>query len=125
MTGNSEKDEVEKLVDAIVHGMQEVKGKDIVVLHLEKIPNAICRKFVICHGDSDVQVEALANAVEKSTAEQSGEKPLHREGVTNAEWVILDYFDVVVHIFRRETRAFYDLEKLWADAKVSEIDYQI
>lgn len=125
MTGISKKKEVDKLVDAIVHGMQEVKGKDIVVLDLEEIPNAICQKFIICHGDSSVQVDALANSVEKQTREQLKEKPMHREGVANAEWIILDYFDVVVHIFRQETRAFYDLEKLWADAKVTEVDYQI
>jgi len=125
MTGISEKENVERLVNTIVHGLQEVKAKDIVILHLEDIPNAICSKFIICHGDSDVQVEALANSVEKETKEKLEEKPLHREGVANAEWIILDYFDVVVHVFRKETRSFYDLEKLWADAKVSEIDYQI
>lgn len=125
MTGISEKKEVDRLVEAIVHGLQEVKGKDIVVLDLKDIPNAICQNFIICHGDSNVQVEALANSVEKQTREQLKEKPMHREGVANAEWIILDYFDVVVHIFRKETRAFYDLEKLWADAAITEIDYQI
>ncbi len=126
MTGISEKkNEVERLVDAIVHGLQEIKGKDIVVLNLEKIPNAVCNKFIICHGDSNVQVEALANSVEKQTREILKERPLHREGVANAEWIILDYFNVVVHIFQKETRSFYDLEKLWADAEVETIDYQI
>lgn len=125
MTGISEKKQVDNLVDAIVHGLQEVKGNDIVELNLEKIPNAICRRFVICHGDSSTQVEALANSVEKEVKEKLDEKPLHREGVNNAEWIILDYFNVVVHVFQKATREFYDLEKLWADAEVKKIEYQI
>lgn len=128
MKGISEKkknSEVGELVDVIVHGLQEVKGKEIVVLNLENIPNAICNKFIICHGDSSTQVDALANSVEKQTREKLKERPLHREGVANAEWIILDYFNVVVHIFQKETRSFYDLEKLWADAEVETIDYQL
>jgi ribosome-associated protein len=125
MTRISEKKQTEKLVDAIVHGLQEVKGNDIVVMDLEKIPNAICSRFIICHGDSNVQVEALANSVEKEVKKLVNEKPIHREGVANAEWIILDYFNVVVHVFQRSTREFYDLERLWADAKVTAIDYQI
>lgn len=124
MTGISKKNEVGTLVDTIVHGLQEVKGKDIAILDLDKLPNTICSKFIICHGASNTQVEALANSVEKATREQLKERPLHREGVANAEWIILDYFSVVVHIFQRETREFYDLEKLWADAPVTQIDYQ-
>jgi ribosome-associated protein len=119
MTGTSERIDTEKLVDTIVYGMQEIKGHDIVVLNLKKIPNAICSYFVICHGDSNTQVDALANSVEKQCREQLREKPIHREGFQNAEWIILDYFDVVVHVFQKRTREFYDLEKLWADAAVT------
>lgn len=125
MTRISEKKQIENLVDAIVNGLQEVKGKDIVVMNLDDIPNAICRRFVVCHGDSNTQVEALANSVEKEVKKKLKENPMHREGVANAEWVILDYFDVVVHIFQKSMREFYDLEKLWADAETSAIDYQI
>lgn len=125
MTRISEKKQLEKLVDTVVNGLQEVKGKDIVVMNLEKIPNAICSRFVVCHGDSNVQVEALANSVEREVKQKLKENPMHREGVANAEWVILDYFDVVVHIFQKSTREFYDLERLWADAEISAIDYQI
>lgn len=125
MTGISEKNNLNKLLDTIVFGLQEVKGNDIVVLDLEKIPNSVCRYFVICHGDSGTQVEALAGSVEKQTKEKLNERPQHREGVANAEWIILDYFDIVVHIFRKSTREFYDLEKLWADAPAHQIDYQI
>jgi ribosome-associated protein len=125
MTGISEKNNLNKLLDTIVFGLQEVKGNDIVVLDLEKIPNSVCRYFIICHGDSGTQVEALAGSVEKQTKEKLNERPQHREGVANAEWIILDYFDIVVHIFRKSTREFYDLEKLWADAPAHQIDYQI
>ncbi len=126
MTGISEKkNNAEGLVDAIIHGLQEVKGKEITILNLENIPNTICSKFIICHGDSHVQVEALADSTEKHTRTMVNERPISREGLANAEWIILDYFDVVVHIFQKETRAFYDLEKLWADADVEVIDYQI
>lgn len=124
MTGISDKSEVSILVDTIVHGLQEVKGKDIAILDLDQLPNTICSKFIICHGDSSTQVEALADSVEKATREQIQERPVHREGVANAEWIILDYFSVVLHIFQKETRVFYDLEKLWADAPVTQIDYQ-
>ncbi len=125
MTGKTAKKEKEALLEIIIHGLQEVKGKDIVVLDLDKIPNAVCSKFIICHGDSSVQVESLAESVEKETREQLKERPLHREGTANAEWIILDYFNIVVHIFQRSTREFYDLERLWADAPSYQIDYQL
>jgi ribosome-associated protein len=105
-----------RLVDAIVKGIQEVKGKDIVHLDLRGVPNTVCDHFVICHGDSATQVEAIHNSVERFTREQLGEKPWHTEGVRNAEWVLMDYVDVVVHIFHRDKRGHYALEDLWGDA---------
>ncbi|HOP43885.1 MAG: ribosome silencing factor [Flavobacteriales bacterium] len=105
-----------RLVDAIVKGVQEVKGKDIVHLDLRGVPNTVCDHFVICHGDSVTQVEAIAGSVEKFAREEAGEKPWHSEGANNAEWVLLDYVNVVVHIFLRDKRTFYGLEDLWADA---------
>ena len=105
-----------RLVDAIVHGIQEVKGREIVHLDLRHVPNTVCDHFIICHGDSDRQVEAIAASVERFGAERGGEQPWHVEGLQNAEWVLLDYVDVVVHIFHRERRAFYAIEDLWADA---------
>ncbi|MBK6541584.1 MAG: ribosome silencing factor [Flavobacteriales bacterium] len=105
-----------RLVDAIILGIQEVKGKDIVRIDLREMPNAVCDHFVICHGDSDTQVNAIAGSVERFARERAGEKPWHTEGENNAEWILLDYVDVVVHIFHRGKRAFYGLEDLWADA---------
>ncbi len=104
------------LVEAVVLGMQEVKAKDVVHLDLRSVPNAACDHFIICHGDSTTQVEAIARSVEKFTLERVHEKPWHTEGKEHAGWVLLDYVDVVVHIFQRDVRAFYGLDQLWADA---------
>jgi ribosome-associated protein len=89
-------------------------------MNLSKLPNAVCNYFIVCHGSSKVQVEAIADSVLKTTMETSGSKPWHKEGFENAEWILLDYVDVVVHIFMEETRAFYNIEKLWADAEIKE-----
>lgn len=104
------------LVEAVVQGMQEVKAKDIVHLDLRGVPGAVCDHFIICHGDSVTQVEAIARSVEKTTLQELHEKPWHTEGKENAGWILLDYVDVVAHIFQRDLRAFYGLDQLWADA---------
>jgi ribosome-associated protein len=113
-----------EIAAAAVRGIQEVKGHDILSMDLRKLPNSICDFFIVCHGTSDTQVEALARSVQKILHEELGETPVHKEGTKNAEWILLDYFDVVVHIFKEDARAFYNLEKLWADADVKEIEYQ-
>lgn len=105
-----------RLVEAVVEGIQEVKGKDIVHLDLRGVPNTVCDHFIICHGDSSTQVEAIAGSVEKFAREKAGEKPWHVEGQSNAEWVLLDFVDVVVHVFHRDKRGYYALEDLWGDA---------
>lgn len=106
----------ERLVNVVVLGMQEVKGRDVVHLDLRNVPNTVCDHFVICHGDSDTQVEAIAGSVEKFARERAGEKPWHTEGQESKGWVIIDFVDVVVHIFHREKRNYYQLEQLWSDA---------
>ncbi|MFN6178200.1 MAG: ribosome silencing factor [Flavobacteriales bacterium] len=105
-----------RLVDAIVKGIQEVKGKEIVHLDLRGVPNTVCDHFVICHGDSVTQVGAIHDSVERITKELVGETPWHTEGQRNAEWILMDYVDVVVHIFHRDKRGHYALEDLWGDA---------
>jgi ribosome-associated protein len=105
-----------RLVDAVIKGIQEVKGKEIVHLDLRHVPNTVCDHFIICHGDSDTQVEAIAASVEKFGWQKAQEHPWHVEGTQNAEWILLDYVDIVVHVFHREKRGFYALEDLWADA---------
>jgi len=104
------------LVDSIVEGIQEVKGKDIVHLDLRDVPNTVSDHFIICHGDSATQVDAIQRSVERFAQEKAGEKPWHTEGSDNSEWVLMDYVDVVVHIFHREKRSYYALEDLWGDA---------
>lgn len=109
------------LCDAIVEGMQENKAKDIVVLDLRGIANAVCDFFVICSGESSTQVEGISSSVTRFTRKELQEKPWHIEGKTNSEWVLLDYINVVAHVFYKDARPFYDLEDLWADAKRTDI----
>ncbi len=111
-----------KLVHFIIAGIQDKKGKEIVDIHVSDINNSICDHFIICHGDSNVQVNAIANSVEKKVKEQFQEPPVHKEGFGNSCWIILDYHDIVVHIFQREVRKFYAIEELWDDAKKENIE---
>jgi ribosome-associated protein len=109
-------DRSELLIQAIVHGVQEKKGHDIVVLDLRNSGSSIADYFIICHGTSDTQVEAIAGSVEETVLKKTKETPHHIEGNDNAQWIIIDYFNAVVHIFVEEKRNFYSIEKLWADA---------
>lgn len=123
MAKNTEK-YIKQLVETIVEGMQEVKAHDIVVLDLRKIKNAVTDYFIVCHGDSSTQVEAIARSIEKQTIDDLKDKPWHREGIENSQWILLDYVNIVAHVFYREARSYYDIESLWADAKVTHIEYQ-
>jgi ribosome-associated protein len=111
----------EKLCDAIVKGMQEKKAIDIVVLDLRKVKNAVADFFVICSGGSDKQLDAITESVDEEVYKTVKENPWHVEGKSNKEWMLLDYFDVVAHIFRKDRREFFALEKLWGDAEIIEI----
>ena len=113
------------LAETIVKGMQELKGIEIRVLDLSNISGAVCQFFVICHGESDTQVMAIARAIEKETLKQLKEKPWHTEGEGNAQWILMDYVDVVAHVFYKEAREFYNLEGLWADAPIENIEFQL
>lgn len=116
--GKELKDDDSKILcDAIVEGMQENKAKDIVVLDLREIHNAVCDFFVICSGDSSTQVDGISSSVMRHTRKELSEKPYSVEGKGNSEWVLMDYISVVAHVFYKETREFYELEDLWADAK--------
>jgi len=110
----------EKLALSIIHGIQEKKGKGIISLNMTNLNNSVSNYFVVCHGNTKIQVEAIADAVEEIVRKKLGDKPWHKEGFENAEWILLDYVDVVVHIFQESTRTFYNLEKLWADAEIKE-----
>jgi ribosome-associated protein len=111
----------QKLCDAIVKGMQEKKAIDILVMDLRKVKNAVADFFVICSGGSDKQLDAIADSVDEEVFKTVKENPWHVEGKNNKEWMLLDYFDVVAHIFKKEKREFFALEKLWGDAEMTEI----
>ncbi len=106
----------------IIKGIQEKKGLDIVILNLRGVGNAIADYFIICTGSSDTQVDAISDSVEKEVMEGAKERPWHKEGIQNKEWILLDYVNVVVHIFKSEVRIFYGLEDLWGDADITEIE---
>ncbi len=114
-------DVAEKLKNQVIVGMQEKKGKEIVCIDLRNIKNAIADFFVVCHADSKTHVEAIADSVEEYVEKQIGETPGHKEGKANAEWILLDYFNVVAHIFLQEQREFYGIERLWADAEIETV----
>jgi len=105
-----------KLAQTVVEAIRDKKGKNILALDLSLFDGAICDTFVICNADSTTQVAAIAAGVEELVYKQLTEKVLRVEGLTNGIWVVMDYGDVMVHIFQTETRAFYRLEEMWADA---------
>ncbi len=109
--------QTESLVKLVIEGILKKKGKKIITLNLSEIENSICSYFVICHGESTTQTSAIGESVVEVVFDKSGEKPLHKEGFENANWVLLDYSDVIVHVFLESYRELYRLEDLWADAK--------
>ena len=110
-------DNTEEIVAAVLEAMEAVKGKDIVTLDLREITAAVTDYFVICHAPSKTQVDALADKVEDLVFEKTHTKPYHVEGRENTEWILIDFVDVVVHVFLESKREFYKLEELWADAE--------
>ena len=114
-------DTADILANVIVKGMQENKAKDIVSLNLKDINTAVCDYFIICHGTSNTHVSSISDSVINETLKTLKDKPFNREGMENGEWVLLDYGNVVVHIFQKETRNFYNIEKLWGDANIDYI----
>ena len=109
------------LLDEIVHGIENVKGEDIQVLDLTEIDNTPCDYFVICSGNSNTQVSAIVGSVQKNVSKLLKEKPFHTEGSDVAEWVLIDYVNVVVHVFQKQIREYYNIEELWGDAKTTQI----
>jgi ribosome-associated protein len=113
--------DVGMLAKLAVEGIKEKKGHDIVTLDLRNVKNSVTDYFIICHAESTTQVGAIARSVEEEIYKATGEDPWHKEGFQNAEWILLDYVNVVVHIFQKEKREFYSVESLWADAEISKI----
>ncbi|MFL2591394.1 MAG: ribosome silencing factor [Flavobacteriaceae bacterium] len=114
-------DGINNLIEKIVIGISDVKGQDIEMIDLRKIENRICDFYIICSGTSNTHVSAILDSVKKKVSKTLKEKPSHTEGVENAEWILLDYINVVVHIFQKKVRDFYRIEELWGDCKTNMI----
>lgn len=109
------------LLANIIKGIEEVKGNDIDILDLREIDNSSCDYFIICNGNSNTQVNAIVNSVQKTVSKAIQDKPWHIEGADNAEWVLMDYVNIVVHVFQKNIREYYNIESLWGDAKITTI----
>lgn len=118
------KNEAERLCDSVIKGMQEKKASDIVLMDLREIKGAVADFFILCSGGSDKQVGAIAEEVEGFVFKETKENPWHVEGVENKEWILIDYVNVVVHIFQSGKRQFYGLEDLWGDARFTRHDLE-
>ncbi|MCY4160279.1 MAG: ribosome silencing factor [Flavobacteriaceae bacterium] len=106
-----------ELISTIIEAIDEIKGSDVILLDFRKIDNAPCRYFIVCNGTSTTHVRALESAIYRRCKKKLTQRPYDVEGRENAQWVLMDYIDVVVHLFQKEIREFYDLEGLWGDAK--------
>lgn len=122
-TKKAEKNPSQPLIDAVVDGILEIKGKNISVLDLNSLHNRVCDYYIICQADSSTQVKAIADSVQEMVKKRLNERPYHTEGFQNSEWILVDYVNVVVHVFQSQIREFYNLESLWADAEVTKIAF--
>jgi ribosome-associated protein len=118
------KSETEKLSEAILEGIKNLKGKKITLIDLESIHHTECSYFIICHGTSSTHVDSIAKSVESTVKENLDTDVWHRDGYRNSIWILLDYGDIMVHVFQEKAREFYNLEGLWADAKIKTIEQE-
>ena len=112
----------DELITLIIAGIEDIKGQNISILDLRPIENSVCDYFVICDGNSNTQVNAIVNSIQKKVSKSAHEKPYQIEGEDNAEWVLMDYINIVVHVFQKHKREYYAIENLWGDAKITEIE---
>jgi ribosome-associated protein len=112
----------DELISVIIKGIDDVKGDDIQLLDLRELENTVCDYFIICSGNSNTQVNAITGSIQKLVSKELKDKPWHIEGQNNSEWILMDYVNVVVHVFQKQIRDFYDIESLWGDAKITEIN---
>lgn len=115
----------DELIALILQGIEDIKGHDILLLDLRDIENTVCDYFIICNGTSNTQVNAIVGSIQKTVSKAIQDKPWHVEGQDNAEWVLMDYVNVVVHVFQKHIREYYDIEGLWGDAKFTEVTSSI
>lgn len=119
MNKNTEK---QVLIDKIIEAIQDTKGEDVMIFDLSKIENSVAETFIICSANSNTQVSAIAGNIEKKVRNELKERPWHVEGTDNALWVLVDYVSVVVHVFQKHIREFYEIEELWGDAVITKIE---
>jgi ribosome-associated protein len=112
----------DELISIIIKGIDDVKGENIQLLDLRDIENTVCDYFIICSGNSNTQVNAISGSIQKIVSKEIKDKPWHIEGKGNSEWILMDYVNVVVHVFQKHVRDFYDIESLWGDAKITLIN---
>jgi len=110
------------LITEIIKGIEEVKGDNISIIDLREIENTVCDYFILCDGNSNTQVSAISASIQKIVSKSLKDKPWHVEGESNAEWILLDYVNVAVHVFQKQVRTFYNLEELWGDGKITNIE---
>ena len=118
---SKQKSTEDALISNIISGIENVKGLDVNLLDLRDIENTVCSYFVVCTGSSNTHVNAIVSAVQKTVSKELREKPFHTEGIDNSEWVLIDYVNIVVHVFQRQIREYYNIEGLWGDAKTTKI----
>ena len=112
----------DSLINKIIEGIEEVKGQHITIIDLRDLENAVAKYFIIADGTSNTQVNAIADSVKKTVSKSLQQKPWHIEGEDNSEWILMDYVDVVTHIMQKPIRDYYNIEELWADAKVMQLN---
>lgn len=122
MTSKKKTAETAELLKAVLNGISEKKGQNPAVIDLRKTGNSISDYYVVCHGSSNTNVSAIAESVVDEVRIKTGDKPRHLEGKREAEWIVVDFFDVVVHVFQEEYRNHYEIEELWADADIKYIE---
>lgn len=114
--------ETEKIYYLILEGIFSKKGQEVVEINLYNVHNSICNYFIICQGESKTQVKAIAESIEEKVKKELNINSFHKEGFENSQWILLDYGDIIVHIFQKEYREYYNLEELWADGETKEIE---
>jgi len=113
---------LDQLIAEVLKGIEDVKGENISIIDLREIENTVCDYFILCDGNSNTQVSAIAASIQKTVSKSLKDKPWHVEGEANAEWILLDYVNLAVHVFQKHVRAFYNLEELWGDGKITNIE---
>jgi len=115
------KSNADELISKIISGVEDVKGIDVSLLDLRDIENTVSSYFIVCSGSSNTHVNAIVRSVQKTVSKGLREKPFHTEGLENSEWVLIDYVNIVVHVFQKHIREYYNIEELWGDAKTTQI----